>query len=320
MEKYGFYDRLTADFPSQINVDMTQVCNLKCIHCPYADFAKSKKNKKYMLNPSLNKKLVDEVAVAGKEKTQYIRYTGNGEPLIHKNCIEMLAYAAKNSNALVTLTTNGTLLSEKTIQALLDTGIYLIDISIDANASESYKKIRGGDFELVKNNVLNLIKIRNDRNSSSKIVTNFIEQPANHGEAEGFKDFWNANGIDYVIIRKLHSAGNCVEEIANKLSEEKTVRRPCLYPWERILLNAEGQLSFCPVDWTGNAILADFNESSVQETWTGSAIESVRSAHLDNSFENCKQCLNCPDWKLTNWPDEGRSYANMITDFSNINS
>ena len=39
--KYGFYGRLNSEFPSQIIVDITEVCNLECIHCPHTEFKKS---------------------------------------------------------------------------------------------------------------------------------------------------------------------------------------------------------------------------------------------------------------------------------------
>ena len=33
--EYKFYNRLSSVFPSQVMVDVTQVCNLSCIHCPH---------------------------------------------------------------------------------------------------------------------------------------------------------------------------------------------------------------------------------------------------------------------------------------------
>lgn len=312
MNKYGFYGRLTANFPSQINVDLTQICNLRCVHCPYSEFSKALKDR-HSLSYDLNKKMVDEVAKYG-QNTQYIRYTGNGEPLLHAQCIDILDYAVKNSNSLVTLTTNGTLLNEKNIDKLLATKLYLIDISIDANSKETYKQIRGGNFDILKKNVINLLKRRNELAGETKVVTNFIKQPLNDFEAEDFEKFWKDEGVDYVVIRKLHSAGNNKKAIADKL-QNGSIRKPCLYPWERILLNAEGMLSFCPVDWTGDAVIFDYNIITIKEAWRSHKMEALRLAHLSNNFSEYKQCRNCPDWILTNWPDEGRSYADMITDF-----
>ena len=38
---YDFSGRLTAEFPSQIIMDITEVCNLACTHCPHPTFKKS---------------------------------------------------------------------------------------------------------------------------------------------------------------------------------------------------------------------------------------------------------------------------------------
>ena len=64
---YGFYDRLKAEFPSQVIVDMTEVCNLACIHCPHPAFKQSEHYAARHLDPELNRKLVDEVALVGPE-------------------------------------------------------------------------------------------------------------------------------------------------------------------------------------------------------------------------------------------------------------
>jgi len=79
--KYGFYGRLKAQFPSQIIVDVTEICNLACIHCSHRIFKKSKYYGGRTLSPDLNEKIVEEVKEHGKGFTQYIRYTGEGEPL-----------------------------------------------------------------------------------------------------------------------------------------------------------------------------------------------------------------------------------------------
>ena len=113
MKKYGFYNRLSRKFPSQVMVDITEVCNLGCIHCAHPKFKISTAYNKRMLNENLNKKMVDEVAKYGKNITKYIRYTSNGEPLVHPKSYEMIQYAVEKSGTKVTLTTNGTLLNEK---------------------------------------------------------------------------------------------------------------------------------------------------------------------------------------------------------------
>src|SRR5688572_2548344 len=94
---YGFQDRLTADFPSQVVVDITEVCNLACIHCPHPEFKESDYYSAAYLPVELNEKMVEEVREHGASRTQYIRYTSNGEPLVHPKGYEMIEYAARRS-------------------------------------------------------------------------------------------------------------------------------------------------------------------------------------------------------------------------------
>src|SRR5262245_66249096 len=70
-------------------------------------------------------------------------------------------------------------------------------------------------------------------------TTLFVEQERNRGEAEPFERFWRAEGVDRVVIRRLHSAAGGVPVIAHMMKREQGAapRYPCLYPWERILLN-----------------------------------------------------------------------------------
>ncbi len=110
---YGFQAYLSSEFPSQIVVDVTEFCNLACIHCPQKDFSKSKSIKGKHLEPELHEKLIDEIVKESKGNCKYIRYTAQGETLLHPNIAEMVRYAKKNSGVPVNLTTNGVFLTEK---------------------------------------------------------------------------------------------------------------------------------------------------------------------------------------------------------------
>ena len=317
--EYGFSDRLKAEFPSQIVVDITEVCNLACIHCPHPEFKKSAHYQARYLAPELNAKMVDEVRDKGCGFTQYIRYTSEGEPLIHPRGYEMIEYAARNSGVFVTLTTNGTIMNEKRTRKLLDSGVHMIDISIDALEPETYAKVRvNGDLEVTRGNVLNLIRWIKQAGLSTKVVVSFVEQPENTSEAGAFKKFWTEQGADDVVIRRLHSSAGSTVSIAKLLRKggESVMRYPCLYPWERITLNPRGELSFCPQDWVHGSFVANYRTTTIAETWQGDFYRKLRAAHLDNKFADHPFCGQCPDWRATRWPGTGRSYADMIEEFS----
>lgn len=315
---YDFGGRLTADFPSQILMDITEVCNLACIHCPHQSFAQSEHYGGRHLDPALNEKMIEEVRQHGQGKTQYIRYASNGEPLAHPNGYDMIQAAVDHSGVYVTLTTNGKIMNEKRTQKLLESGVHLIDISIDAFKPETYAKIRvKGNLDVTRENVLRLIRWVRESNAKTKVVVSFVEQPQNTNEVSDFENYWNDQGANYVIIRRLHSCSGAVQTLADmrRTAQRTLQRRPCLYPWERIVINARGDLAFCPSDWVHGSYIADYRITSIHSEWQGDFYQRLREAHLSNNYKAHAFCGACPDWASTRWPHQGRSYADMVEEF-----
>lgn len=301
--KYGFGGRLTQSFPSQVIVDVTDVCNLNCVHCPHEALQASEHYGPFFLDAALARKAVDEVGAHG---AQYIRFCAEGEPLVHPGIYDMLDYAVENSGTFVTLTTNGTTMDERRIEKLLGSGLHMVDVSLDAFDAVTYRKIRRADFDAPLNNALALVRMASG--TMTKIAVSFIEQPANRGERALFEAFWAERGAT-PVIRNMHTA-------AGALSGPSPIssRRPCVYPWERIVIGPSGNLKFCPQDWFNGAVVADYRETTIAETWSGEFYARLREAHLGNRcFGLCKAC---PDWKHTRWPGEGRSYADLVREIA----
>ena len=314
---YGFGGSLTSDFPSQINMDITEICNLACISCPHPTFAKSEHYAGRNMDPALNEKMIEEVRQYGQGKTQYIRYTSNGEPLVHPQGYEMIQAAVDHSGVFVTLTTNGKIMNEKRTQKLLASGVHMIDISIDAFKPETYAKVRvKGNLDVTRGNVLRLLQWVRESKAKTKVVVSFVVQPDNVDEVADFEKYWKDQGVSYVVIRRLHSCSGALEDMAERRRKELTnaPRHPCLYPWERILVTAAGSLGFCPSDWVNGSYVADYRKTTIRAEWQGEFYRRLRNAHQTNNFSNHRFCGNCPDWANIHWPAQGRRYANMIED------
>lgn len=294
-------------------IDVTEFCNLACIHCPHEEFAKSEAFGGRHLDLKLHKKLIDEVAQDGKGRCKFLRYTGQGEPLIHPHFREMVEYAGKHSEVPINVTTNGMLLNEKIAKALLNAGVNVFDFSIDAHTPETYAKIRRkGDLSVTRPNVLRLIELVQQDGFDAKVVVSFVEQPLNTQEAEDFEKFWQAAGADYVVIRRLHSCAGSKEKVAKYLWQQKIPRRSCLYPWERLVLSPSGKVGYCPADWRYTAKIASLKNMTLKEIWQSDFMKELREAHLSGNLSGYPLCAQCPDWMSVRWPHEGRSYANMM--------
>ena len=311
-----FSGYLSEVFPSQLNIDATQFCNLACVHCPYETVTKLKGKARKNLDIDLHNKMVDEVASAGRGHCQYIRYTGDGEPLLHPQLPQMLKYAVDKTGVQVTVTTNGMLLTEERCADLIDAGVSMVDISIDAFKPETYAAVRvGGDLEVTRANVHRLIKMSKER-GGPRVVVSFVKQGLNNDEADDFETYWNEAGVDFVVIRRPHSCGGTVADMAAELwAQAPKERKPCLYPWERLTIKADGVFTYCPVDWLHQADLGNIANMTIQEVWQGPEMVALREAHVNNTLNPNSLCGKCPDWSVVLWPDEGRSYATMMHEF-----
>ncbi|MDP9127550.1 MAG: radical SAM protein [Pseudomonadota bacterium] len=308
---FGGY--LSGAFPSQLNVDVTEFCNLACVHCPYVSVTKPKGRERKNLSAVLHAKLVHEVATEGKEICRFVRYTGEGEPLLHPHIMTFLA-EMRRTGVTTALTTNGLLLTEGRCHDLLETGVNVVDISLDAFKPETYAKIRvGGELEIAREGILRLFHMGRDRGSEIKIMVSFIRQAMNEGEADDFMAFWKGQGLHNVFVRNLHSCAGLMTDVSALLwKAAPTPRKPCLYPWERLLLKPDGMIAFCPADWEHGTAIDSFAEKTIKELWQGDFMRSVREAHTTNDYSAHPFCGKCPDWSLTLWPTEGRTYATAM--------
>ncbi len=319
---YGFQKHLSSEFPSQIIIDITEFCNLACRHCPQQLFTKGEAFAGRHLDPEIHKKMVDEVGRDGKGICRYLRYAAQGETLLHPQLVEMIAYASKNADARINVTTNGTLLTREKAILLIEAGVDVFDISIDAFSAETYAKVRAkGDLNVTRANVLGLIDLVKKNSYKTKVVVSFVEQPENTHEVDEFERFWNEAGVDFCVIRRIHSCSGAIEDVAERMKRdnEGVKRKPCLYPWERLVLSPTGQIGFCPADWEYKAKIANLKDFTIKEIWQGEFMNKLREAHLNNDFSSHEFCGQCPDWSAMRWPDEGRSYSDMMKVFSGEN-
>lgn len=288
--------------PPMIIFDVTNICNLNCIHCPHELLKKGGLYKpKNITIDNFNKAMSELSKII---QPFLLRFCGDGEPLIHPHLIEMIINAKSKTNAIVNLTTNGQYLNQTTAKTLIDAKIDLIDISIDAITAPTYEKIRrGGRYDLLLKNLHGLLDLRSKKNST-KIMVSFIAQQENIHEQESFKSYWEPL-VDYVIIRNLHSASGKIkrEESVEKNMPVPIERYPCPHLWKRLTIDFNGDIKFCAHDWDGNSsmVLGNIETSTLKAAWQGSELKSLRKMHTSGNINENIICSTCTDWAASKW-------------------
>ncbi|MBU0468077.1 MAG: radical SAM protein, partial [Candidatus Omnitrophica bacterium] len=292
-KKYGFSSENSKIFPLMIVVEITNVCNLECIHCPYSFISKDKNYRPRHMEMETYKKIADEVS---EHPGSIFRLLCDGEPFCHPNFIDMLKYAKSKNISPINFITNGLLLDNAMARSILDSKVEVVEISLDAINKDTYDKIRkGSNFDTVMNNVHEFIKLRDSIGSKTKIFVSIIQQPESENEYDSFVDYWTPK-VDKVISRPLTSIGGLVN-IPRKNVPTSDNRWPCPQLWRRLFINVDGSAEFCVEDWDNKTIVGNIIDSSITEIWQGKEYTDLRELHLAGNFDAIPYCFKCQDWQ-----------------------
>jgi len=302
--KYGFSSEKAREFPPMVILDVCNVCNLECIHCPHVTLKKEKFYKPTFLHREWFEKIAREM---GNHPGTLLRYASDGESLLHPRFVEMVAYAHKAGVNPQNLTTNGYSLDAETSKSLLDAGMDVIDVSLDAFRKETYERIRRkSNFHRVISNVHKLIELRDRINPHMKIIVSIVDQDEAADEIDSFVDYWTPL-VDRVLVRRFCNVLGLVKETGEGESPVQD-RYPCPQFWKRVTITCSGHFRFCVEDWRNQTIVGHIEKNSIEEIWKGEAYERLRNLHLEGCYDEIPVCENCTDWQASPW-EYGYEYA-----------
>jgi len=119
--------------PLAVFWEITNTCNLKCIHC-YKRAGKAEQNE------LSTKECLQLVREMGKMHVMRVNF-GGGEPLLRKDLLRIIR-ATKKAGMMTGLTTNGTLLTKEIASQLAKLGVP-VQVSLDGARATTHERIRG---------------------------------------------------------------------------------------------------------------------------------------------------------------------------------
>ncbi len=130
-----------------------------------------------------------------------IKIIGLGEPLLNPNVVSMVKHA-KSNGLTVEVVSNFTLANPKLSESLVEAQLDYLGVSMDAASPQIFEKIRtGAKFEDAINNVKEILKIRNSKNSAKpKVFFRSTINEENSDEISAIKELAKSIGIDHVVF------------------------------------------------------------------------------------------------------------------------
>lgn len=150
--------------PFQLNIGLTQRCNLNCIMCE-----KGLEYNKDVDEPLKREDLLDLVEEASRMGIKTVHIGGSGEPFFRKELAIEIMKRVKENGMKGHIVTNMTLLEEDDIKDIVRMAWDKLQVSLDASKAETHDNIRGvgGTFGKIVEN-LKRLKTTKDKMNETK--------------------------------------------------------------------------------------------------------------------------------------------------------
>lgn len=299
-------------WPTHLQLEPTNVCNLKCALCPVSGQMERPRGH---MELSLFKKLMDEVG----DYVFLILLWGWGEPFLNSNVYEIIAYAKQKGIKIVS-STNGHIFADigeadKMIRSGLDSLIFAMD-GISQETYQPYR--RGGDLEIVFQGIRTVVARKRALNSKTPFVNlRFIVMKHNEHEVPQLKELARSLGVDALTLKTLNPCsddsygqknnGRGKKENAffpddpryrrfhygaDGVTPIRRAQNPCKNLWNAPTVHQGGTVCPCTYDFNERFALGNLEKSSFREIWNSENYSKMRRQLRENDETNyfCYEC------------------------------
>lgn len=274
-----------AEYPPSVQVEITSICNFRCVFCYQTDKIFHKKSNGFMGHMDLNifKKIIDEL----EGKVHFLTLASRGEPLICKDFNKMIEYT-KNKFLGIKINTNASMLTEDKCKTILENNISTLVISADAADEKNYSKLRvNGDLKKIVENLQRFNEIKKNIYPNSKLITRVSGVKIDNQQSyEDMTNFWGKM-VDQVAFVNYIPWENTYEQDSNKIST------PCSDLWRRMFIWWDGSVNPCDVDYKSTLKVSNVKDETIKDIWNSKFYQNLREKHLNNQRQNINVCSRC---------------------------
>lgn len=300
-------------------MDQNNKCNLRCKMCGFAD-----PRVESLSAYDMSRSVFDSIAAQLFPTANYLQLSMFTEPFMTADFPDRLTLVREHAVPFSHIITNGTLLTERSIQKVLDAQISLVTISIDGGTKQGYEEIRvGARFESVVRNIRLLQAMRREQGALPRIRFNHVISRWNIDRFDEFLEFVDDMRPDELDVRavermtfttgnewtdpafvekalalrsrlisfckrlQIHDGGFLRDQGGPiDLFTDSGGKITCRRPWDTVAIHANGDVQPC-MAWTRTPI-GNLGRQTFTEIWTGSEAEALR-----REFEVMRPGIDC---------------------------
>jgi radical SAM protein with 4Fe4S-binding SPASM domain len=300
-------DMAACPFPQWIQLQTINACNAACVMCPYTAYKGAFPRGR--MDDELFDRVVDEIA--GRPEVETFIPMLQNEPFLDRRILDRVAEVKRRTagRVVVELVTNGAFLTEETVGRIRESGLDVLDVSLDAVSREVYRKVRVGlDYDRVMAGVERLLSADLGRTA---VFLRLVRVKDNWREARAFARHWRRRGVP-VFVYTAHNRAGAVADFdeASRLPDaeigwlDRLGRRAfrqymghCPIPFAMANVLHDGDVLMCVHDWARKEIVGNVREATLAEIWNGERMREVRRLVSERRYAELPACRDCSLWK-----------------------
>jgi radical SAM protein with 4Fe4S-binding SPASM domain len=280
--------KVETDFPLHLDIETTNICNLKCPMCPRTVLVERGEFAELgMMTRDEFASIIDQGVAHG---VRSVKMNYLGEPMGHKDVVWQVRYAKQKGVLDVMMNSNASLLTVKKGQDLLEAGLDNLFISFDAISPDLYADRRvGTTIGRVIDNVYNFIKLKKAKYPHVQVRVSMVmyDDPKWREQFEGLKIMWrdlvDAVGFGFYTERD-HDVNGEYPEVPGFW---------CAQPFRRMFLKYCGNVTICCFDDKDETILGNWRKQKLHDIWNGDQYKEIRRLHATGNYYKMAMCRKC---------------------------
>lgn len=278
---YFLKNKTTQNLPTHIIVELTNVCNLKCVMCPSP---KQDRAKGY-----LNKETFIELINQVKGKIEVIDFDLYGEILINPDYDWYISYAKKH-NLKTSVSTNATFLNKDHSERLIKSGLDFLIISIDDENLNGYNAIRkGADFQTIIENTKQFLRMNQGEIFT---VIQKIHMSNNASATWNYVEEMSRFGANIVRLKPYRDLDKTMKNLRTQQTN-RIEKIQCPYLWKIPVVTWNGEMVPCCNDYNATIPLGNVRDKDIFKIWNNDTFANLRQMHSEGRKEEINLCNGC---------------------------
>lgn len=284
------FSEYSSEYPPQVDIETTAICNLKCNKCPVGRERIVKPGNSFM-DMGLYEKIIDEI----KDYSMGVTLSYFGEPLVNPRIFEYVSYAKKHRLS-VTFYSNGILLDKTIAEQIIRHQVDNIAFSVDClpDDYEYYAHLKNmspvfakEQIEKIIQNIIYLMDRINRSGVNTKISVVRMDSPEGT-PVETYNNFFKGTGV-FVGSTGIIDWGGTVDRVKVTMHVKKPI--VCHLVWN-LIIHSSGSVGMCCVDYNAAHKIGDANHETIKEIYNGEKIRNIRKMLVRHDYDGlpCKTC------------------------------